>query len=24
LFEKVDGLWTPKFVPGEEFEIWEF
>jgi hypothetical protein len=21
LFEKVDGLWTPKFVPGEEFEI---
>lgn len=21
LFEKIDGLWTPKFIPGEDFEI---
>ena len=21
LFEKVDGIWQPKFVPGEDFEI---
>ena len=21
LFEKIDGIWTPKFVPGEDFEL---
>ena len=21
LFEKVDGIWNPKFVPGEDFSI---
>ena len=21
LFEKIDGIWSPKFVPGEDFEV---
>ena len=21
LFEKIDGIWQPKFVPGEDFQI---
>ena len=21
LFEKIDGIWQPKFIPGEDFDI---
>ena len=23
LFEKIDGIWQPKYTPGEDFQIWK-